>query len=883
MEKQIGQIAEFVGQFREQGKLPSLTVVNPNGGFESATATSLQSGKQVGSDTQPSNSRSNEVEELIIEEDEQSTPTVRVETPLPQAPKAHKPSNSTNKGKEVPILINSNVVPPNVPFPRRFMQSTKEEAEKDILETFRKVQVNIPLLDAIKQVPRYAKFLKELCTTRKRISSKEVVKVSENVSAVLQRKLPTKCKDPGNFTIPCVIGNTRFESAMLDLGASINVMPYSIYASMHLGELKNDGVIIQLADRSNAYPKGVLEDVLVQVNHLIFPADFYVLEMDESDHSPSLPILLGRPFMKMARTKIDVFNGTLTMEFDGEVINFNLSDSMKYPSENHSCFVIDVIDSLAQDYFDNLNDDALELVIARGMDKQNVEATTMGTHGMHMNSCAVPPSDKVIEMVAAFKSLPPQTGKFLDLILSSVSANKMLPSVVQPPTLELKPLLSHLKYVYLGEDETLPVIISCSLTAQEEGKLVRVLKEYKTAIGWTLADIKGISPTTCMHRILLEEGSKTSREAQRRLNPPMIEVVKKEVIKLLDCGVIYPISDSRWVSPVQCVPKKFGVTVVANAENEFVPTRIQTGWRVCIDYRKLNATTRKYHFPLPFINQMLERLAGYAFYCFLDGYSGYNQIVIAPEDQEKTTFTCPFGTFAYRRMPFGLYNAPATFQRCMMSIFSNYVEKIIEVFMDDFSVFGDSFDGCLHNLSLILKRCVETNLVLNWEKCHFMVKQGIVLGHIISENGIEVDKSKIDLVRHLPSPTSVREVRSFLGHAGFYRRFIKYFSKVAQPLCRLLQKDVTFEFNEACTASFNQLKELLTMAPIIVPLDWSLPFELMCDASNYALGAVLGQRKDKRTHVIYYASQTLNDAQLNYSMTEKELFAVVFALDKFHI
>ncbi|CAN6712729.1 unnamed protein product [Malus baccata var. baccata] len=278
---------------------------------------------------------------------------------------------------------------------------------------------------------------------------------------------------------------------------------------------------------------------------------------------------------------------------------------------------------------------------------------------------------------------------------------------------------------------------------------------------------------------------------------------------------------------------------------------------------------------------MLERLAGYAFYCFLDGYSGYNQIVIAPEDQEKTTFTCPFGTFAYRRMPFGLCNAPATFQRCMMSIFSDYVEKIIEVFMDDFSVFGDSFDSCLHNLSLILKRCVETNLVLNWEKCHFMVKQGIVLGHIISEKGIEVDKSKIDLVRHLPSPTSVREVRSFLGHAGFYRRFIKDFSKIAQPLCRLLQKEVAFEFTKECTASFNQLKELLTTAPIIVPPDWSLPFELMCDASDYALGAVLGQRKDKRPHVIYYASRTLNDAQLNYSTTEKELLAVVFALDKF--
>ncbi|XP_048446201.1 uncharacterized protein LOC125480030, partial [Pyrus x bretschneideri] len=266
---------------------------------------------------------------------------------------------------------------------------------------------------------------------------------------------------------------------------------------------------------------------------------------------------------------------------------------------------------------------------------------------------------------------------------------------------------------------------------------------------------------------------------------------------------------------------------------------------------------------------------------YADGYSGYNQIVIAPDDQENTTFTCPFGTFAYRRMPFGLCNAPATFQRCMVSIFSDFVEKIIEVFMDDFSVFGSSFDNCLDNLTLILKRCVETNLVLNWEKCHFMVKQGIVLGHIVSEKGIEVDKSKIDLVRHLPSPTSVREVRSFLGHAGFYRRFIKDFSKMSNPLCRLLQKDVPFKFDEECNSAFNQLKEKLVSAPIIVPPDWSLPFELMCDASDYALGAVLGQRRDKRPHVIYYASRTLNDAQLNYSTTEKELLAVVFALDKF--
>ncbi|CAN6544138.1 unnamed protein product [Malus baccata var. baccata] len=565
LEKQVGQIAEFMGQFREQGRLPSSTVVNPKGGFESAKAMHLRSGKQVGSDLNPSKSRSNEEDELRIEEEEQRPLTAKVDPTVPQVPSDPNSSNSSNKGKNVSSSVPTNDFPANVPFPSRFKQTKKEEAEKDILETFRKVQVNIPLLDAIKQVPRYAKFLKELCTNRRRISTKEVVKVGENVSAILQRKLPPKCKDPGSFTIPCVIGNSRFESAMLDLGASINVMPYSIYASMNLGALKNDGVIIQLADRSNAYPKGVLEDVLVQVNHLIFPVDFYVLEMDESDHAPSLPILLGRPFMKTARTKIDVYNGTLRMEFDGEVINFNLSDSMKYPSENHSCFSIDVIDSLSQDHFDKLNDDALELVIAQGMDKQHVEATTMGTHGMHDHSFVVPPIDEVIEMVAALESLPSQSGKYSNPILSSVSANKMLPSVVQPPTLELKPLPRHLKYVFLGEDDTLPVIISSSLMAQEESKLVRVLKEYKTAIGWTLADIKGISPTTCMHRILLEEGSKTSREAQRRLNPPMMEVVKNEVIKLLDYGVIYPISDSKWVSPVQCVPKKSGVTVVANA------------------------------------------------------------------------------------------------------------------------------------------------------------------------------------------------------------------------------------------------------------------------------------------------------------------------------
>jgi len=287
-----------------------------------------------------------------------------------------------------------------------------------------------------------------------------------------------------------------------------------------------------------------------------------------------------------------------------------------------------------------------------------------------------------------------------------------------------------------------------------------------------------------MHRILLEDGAKPVRQPQRRLNPVISDVVKKEVTKLLQAGIIYPISDSQWVSPIHVVPKKTGLTVVKNEKEELIPTRVQNSWRVCIDYRRLNQETRKDHFPLPFIDQMLERLAGKSHYCFLDGFSGYFQIHIAPEDQEKTTFTCPFGTFAYRRMSFGLCNALGTFQRCMLTIFSDFLEKCIEEFMDDFTVYGSSFDACLDSLDRVLNRCIQSNLVLNFEKCHFMVEKGIVLGHIISKKGIEV--AKISITSQLPYPSSVREVRSFLSHAGFYRRFIQDFSKKALPLSNLL-------------------------------------------------------------------------------------------------
>nr|GEW61581.1 reverse transcriptase domain-containing protein [Tanacetum cinerariifolium] len=313
--------------------------------------------------------------------------------------------------------------------------------------------------------------------------------------------------------------------------------------------------------------------------------------------------------------------------------------------------------------------------------------------------------------------------------------------------------------------------------------------------------------------------------------------VAEEFIKLLEAGLIYSISDSPWVSPVHCVPKKGGFTVVENEDNELIPTRLVTGWRVCIDYRKLNEDTRKDHFPLPFMDQMLERLAGNQYYCFLDGFYGYFQIPIDPKDQEKTTFTCPYGTFSYRRMPFGLCNAPGACQRCMMAIFYDMIEKTIEVFMDDFSVFRNSFQSCLFHLERMLKRCEDTNLCLNWEKSHFMVKEGIILGHKISKQGIEVDKAKVDVITKLPHPKTVKGIRSFLGHTGFYRHFIKDFSKIARPMTRFLEKDTPFIFSQECVEAFQTLKRKLTEAPILIDPDWDMPFELMCDASDYAIGA----------------------------------------------
>ncbi|XP_051125145.1 uncharacterized protein LOC127247355 [Andrographis paniculata] len=338
---------------------------------------------------------------------------------------------------------------------------------------------------------------------------------------------------------------------------------------------------------------------------------------------------------------------------------------------------------------------------------------------------------------------------------------------------ELNKLPEHLKYVFLGLDETYPLIISTSLVLDQEAQLISILKRRKTKFAWKILDIKGINQEVCMHHIRLEAEAKPCRQPQRRLNENMQEVVKKEVLL-----------------------KKGDFAEQTSDDGQVFMTRLVTGLRVCINYKRLNEAMKKDHFLLPFLNQCLEKLSVHEYYCFLDGYSSYHQIPIKPENCEKTTFTCPYGTFTYRRMPFGLCNAPTTSQRCMSHIFSDILDFCIEVFMDDFSVYGKT----------------------------------------ILLTGIEVDRSKVSVIEKMSAPSNEKEVRIFFGNASFHRGFIKDFSKIIQPLTVLLCKDAKFEWSSECEEAFLILKEKLTTAPIISAPVWSKPFELMTDASDYAVG-----------------------------------------------
>ncbi|KAK1579822.1 hypothetical protein QYE76_018584, partial [Lolium multiflorum] len=523
---------------------------------------------------------------------------------------------------------------------------------------------------------------------------------------------PSKSRKASVPMLSVRIGD-HFYYGLCDIGASISAIPYELYKEiMHeIGscELEDIDVVIRLANRETISPIGIVRDVEVLCGKIKYHADFLVLG---SAASKTCPIIFGRPFLNTCGAIMDCKKEKIVTKFAGESYEFNFSKFAKVP------------------YKAELPNNDLRVE--------------------QLASIALAPSNPLQQHLEDHESevFREERNELDEIFLRQPILKHDLPvedlGTTPPPkedhVFDLKPLPDNLKYAYIDDKKTYHVIISAKLSNFEEERLLEILKKHRGAIGYTLDDLKGISPSICQHAINMEDDAKPVVEHQRRLIPKMKDVVRNEVLKLLEAGIIYPIADSRWVSPVHCVPKKGGITVVPNDNDELIPQRVVVG-----------------------------------------------------------------------RMPFGLCNAPATFQRCMSAIFHGFCEKIVE-------------------------RCEETNLVLNREKCHFMVNEGIVLGHKISERGIEVDRAKVEAIEKMPYPRDVKGIRSILGHAGFYRRFIKDFSKISKPLTNLLQKDVPFVFDDDCKEAFETLKKALTTAPIVEPPDWNLPFEIMCDASDFAVG-----------------------------------------------
>nr|GFA63842.1 reverse transcriptase domain-containing protein [Tanacetum cinerariifolium] len=451
-----------------------------------------------------------------------------------------------------------------------------------------------------------------------------------------------------------------------------------------------------------------------------------------------LPEKLGRPFLSTVHALIDVYEGEIILRHDDQSLTLKCGYSQEVLGFS------DVANEVSTPYFEPIvSNSSQNLTPFNESDFLLFEeadaflAVDDEPISPEFDATYYDPEGDILILEALLNSdpeppLPNQKHYFPEARndLKVVEPKNNKSFDDEPPEVELKELPPHLESAFLGENNKWPIIIAKDLSVNEKSALSEVLKSRKKVIAWKLTDIRGIDPEFCSHKILLEDD------------------FSPKVQNLSPAG----------------------------------------GWR------KLNEATRKDHFPLPFMDQMLERLTGNEYYCFLDGFSSYFQIPIDPKDQEKTTFTCPYGTFAYKRMLFGLCNALGTLQRCMMAIFHNMIEQTMDVFMDDFLVFGNSFSTCLTNLKRMLKRCEDTKLALNWEKSYFMVKEGIVLGHKILKKGIEVDKAKIEVISKLPHPTTVKGIRSFLGHAGFYRRFIKDFSKISRPMTHLLEKNSRSSF-----------------------------------------------------------------------------------------
>jgi len=417
-------------------------------------------------------------------------------------------------------------------------------------------------------------------------------------------------------------------------------------------------------------------------------------------------------------------------------------------------------------------------------------------------------------------------------------------------------------------DSVVPKIVKISkfLSADMKTKYVEMMKRFIDVFAWSYADLKQYDSSIIQHTIPIKQNEKPFKQKLRRINPLLMPLIEKEVKKLFDAKIIVPIRFSNWLANLVPVRKKNGEI------------------RICIDFRNLNKASLKDNYPLPKMDFILQNIVGSQRMSMLDGFSGYNQILVHPDDQEKIAFTTPWGTFMYAKMPFGLMNAGATFQRAMDIAFAEEKDKSVVVYLDDITVFSKREEDHLKHLEKVLLKCRRFGISLNPTKSIFALTSGKLLGHIISEEGIRIDPNRVNAIKKLDLPRSKKEIQSFLGKVNFVRRFIPNFAEVVKNITKMLKKGADFKWTAEVKKSFEEIKKALTQAPVLISLNFTKEFLIFTFASEDTIAGVLLQKGSQGTEQpISFFSKTLANAELKYNILEKQAYALVKAIKDFRI
>jgi ribonuclease HI len=438
-------------------------------------------------------------------------------------------------------------------------------------------------------------------------------------------------------------------------------------------------------------------------------------------------------------------------------------------------------------------------------------------------------------------------------------------SAVTEETIAADPRISakeELEVIDLSSDPSIqrPVSISASLSASERTQLVALLKEYQDIFAWQYNEMPGIDPTLVAHSLNVEPGAKPVVQPMRTFHPEVEAQISQEVQKLLSAGFIKPIQHPRWLSNIVPVKKKNGQI------------------RCCVDFRDLNKACPKDEFPLPNMDLLIDSTAGHAMFSFMDGFSGYNQILMSPKDAEKTAFRTPIGNFYYTVMPFGLKNAGATYQRTMTAMFHDMMHREIEDYVDDIVVKSKKREDHLAVLRRVFERCRLYKLKMNPLKCAFGVAAGKFLGFLVHQRGIDVDPTRASAIASMKPPTTHKELKSFLGKLSYIRRFIPGLAAVTSTFAPLLKKGVPFHWSLECQQAFERVQDIMAKLPTVCAPIFGKPLRLYLASNNQAIGALIAQEDNEGVEQpIYYVSRALKDAETRYSGAERSCLALIYA------